>query len=323
MRHGLRRTGLILLAGGLTAVLVGPFLIPVPPLKGTFPAKTLADDDSEFIDINGLSVHLKKRGQGEPVFVLLHGFAASLYSWQRVMEPFSQLGSVIAYDRPGFGLSEHPLLWQGENPYSAEAQTELVVSLLDHFQVKQAILVGSSAGGSVSIRVALQHPERVAGLVLVDAAVYVSGHVPVWLSPILSTPQMRHLGPLIARQIKRLGPRMVEMAWHDPSRLSDDLLELYRKPYQVENWDKALWEFTQANQFNELPKHLSELAVPSLVITGDDDQIVPTANSIRLAGELPRASLKVIENCGHLPHEELPEQFMQAVRSFLETLPEG
>jgi pimeloyl-ACP methyl ester carboxylesterase len=322
MKHKLRRTGMILFAGSLTAVLAGPFLIPVPPLKGTFPAKTLADDDSEFIDINGVNVHLKKRGQGKPVFLLLHGFAASLYSWQRVMEPFSQLGMVIAFDRPGFGLSEHPLGWQGKNPYSADAQTELVVGLLDHFQVDQAILVGSSAGGSISMRVALQHPQRVAGLVLVDAAVYVGSHAPRWLSPIFSTPQMHHLGPLIARQITRLGPRLIDIAWHDPSRMSDEMLELYRKPYQVEDWDNALWELTLANRQNDLPKHLSEIDLPTLVITGDDDSIVPTADSIRLAGELPHASLKVIQDCGHLPHEEQPEEFMQAVRSFLETLPE-
>ena len=106
----------------------------------------------------------KAWGKGEPVFVLLHGFAASLYSWQAVMEPFSQLGTVIAFDRPGFGLSEHPLTWQGQNPYSPEAQVELVIGLLDHFGVEQAILVGNSAGGTVSMQVALAHPERVSAL---------------------------------------------------------------------------------------------------------------------------------------------------------------
>jgi pimeloyl-ACP methyl ester carboxylesterase len=314
---------MIMFAGGLTAVLVGPFLIPVPPLKGTFPPKELADDDAEFIDIHGMSIHLKKSGQGKPVFLLLHGFAASLYSWHRVMEPFSQLGTVIAYDRPGFGLSEHPLHWQGKNPYSAETQVDLVIGLLDYFQVDQAILVGSSAGGSVSMRVALRHPERVAGLVLVDAAVYVGSRAPAWLFPLFSTPQMRHLGPLAARQIMRLGPRLIEMAWHEPSRLPAEMLELYQKPYKVENWDKALWEFTQANRENDLPQHLNEINLPTLVITGDDDRIVPTADSIRLAGELPDATLTVVEDCGHLPHEEQPEAFMEAVRSFLETISEG
>ena len=323
MRHILRRTGMLMLAGGLTAVLVGPFLIPVPPLRGTFPPEDLADDDSEFMDICGVNIHLKKKGQGKPVFLLLHGFAASLYSWQRVMEPFSQLGSVIAYDRPGFGLSEHPLHWQGKNPYRADTQVDLVTGLLDHLQVDKVILVGSSAGGSVAMRVALAYPERVACLVLVDAAVYVGSHTPEWLHPLLSTPQMRHLGPLIARQISRLGFRLIDMAWHDPSRVPGEMLDLYQKPYQVENWDKALWEFTQANQVNDLPLHVNEINQPTLVITGDDDRIVPTADSIRLANELPNASLQVIEDCGHLPHEEQPAAFMEAVRNFIETIPQG
>ena len=165
------------LAGGLTALLVGPFLIPVPPLKGTFQPRELADDDSEFIEINGLDIHVKRMGQGEPVFLLLHGFAASLYSWHAVMEPLSQLGTVIAFDRPGFGLSEHPLTWKGRNPYSSEAQVELVISLLNHFGVEKAILVGNSAGGTVSMQVALMHPERVTALILVDPAVYIGKRV--------------------------------------------------------------------------------------------------------------------------------------------------
>jgi hypothetical protein len=149
MSHRLRRRGLFVLAGGLTVLLVGPLLIPVPPLKETFPPEALGDDDSQFIKINGQDMHVKKMGQGEPVFLLLHGFASSLYSWHAVMQPLSQFGTVIAFDRTGFGLSERPLTWQGQNPYRAETQVELAVGLLDHFDVQQAILVGNSAGGTV------------------------------------------------------------------------------------------------------------------------------------------------------------------------------
>jgi pimeloyl-ACP methyl ester carboxylesterase len=320
MRHALRRAGLLALTGDVAAVLVGPFLIPVPPLKGTYPPQSLGDDDSEFIDINGLTIHVKKMGQGEPVFILLHGFAASLYSWQIVMEPLSQLGTVIAYDRPGFGLSEHPLIWQGKNPYSAEAQVELVLGLLDHFGVKQAILVGNSAGGTVSMQVALAHPERVSALVLVDAAIYQGGGTPGWLHPLLATPQMRHLGPLIARQILSHGQDLIKLAWHDPSQLPPEMLQLYPKPFQVENWDKALWEFTLANHTTDLPEHLDEITLPVLVVTGDDDRIVPTSDSIRLAGELPNAKLEMITDCGHLPHEEQPQVFMKVVSDFIKEI---
>ena len=317
------RTGRIILgmiSFLLLLLLVGPFLVPVPPLQGTLPPQALADADSQFIQINGLELHVKTLGQGEPVFVLLHGFGASLYSWQPVMEPFSQHGTLIAFDRPAFGLTERPLSWEGQNPYSPEAQVALVVGLLDHFAVEQAILVGNSAGGTVAMQVALAYPERVSALILVDPAVYSGGGAPAWIRPLLRTPQMRHLGPLVARQIQTRGPQLVELAWHDPSQITPETIALYQKPLQVDNWDKALWEFTLASRASGLADRLAEFTLPVLVITGDDDRIVPTADSIRLAGELPAASLVVIPQAGHVPHEERPDLFMQAVNAFLETL---
>jgi pimeloyl-ACP methyl ester carboxylesterase len=316
----MKRTGLIVLAGGLTMMLVGPLLIPVAPLKGTFPPRELADDDSEFINLNGLDIHVKKKGQGGPVFVLLHGFAASLYSWQPVMESLSQLGTVIAYDRPGFGLSEHPISWQGENPYSSEVQIELVFALLDHFGIEKAILVGNSAGGTVAMQAALAHPDRVSALILVDPAVYSGGGAPGWVQPVLATPQMRRLGPLVTRQILRRGRELIKLAWHNPERLQPEMVENYLKPFKVQNWDKAFWEFTLASRPTDLARHLSELSMPTLVITGDDDRIVPTKESLRLVNELPNANLALIEEAGHVPHEEQPEKFMEAVAEFIKQL---
>jgi pimeloyl-ACP methyl ester carboxylesterase len=314
---------IILVVSGvlLLLALVGPFLVPVPSLENTVSPQALADPDSQFIEINGLEVHVKTLGQGEPVFVLLHGFGASLYSWQAVMEPFSQHGMVIAFDRPAFGLTERPLTWEGTNPYSPEAQIALVIGLLDHFDVRQAILVGNSAGGTVAMQVALAYPERVTALILVDPAVYSGGGAPALVRPLLATPQMRHLGPLIARQIQARGPELIELAWHDPSLIQPETLELYKKPLQVNNWDKALWELTTVSRASGLAEQLSEFSLPVLVITGDDDRIVPTADSIRLAGELPNAELVVIPEAGHVPHEERPGEFMQAIEAFLSSLP--
>jgi pimeloyl-ACP methyl ester carboxylesterase len=317
MKHTIKCAGLFVLAGGLTVMLVGPLLIPVPPLKGTFPPHELADDDSEFIEVNGLDIHVKKSGQGELVFVLLHGFAASLYSWHAVMEPLSRLGMVIAYDRPGFGLSEHPLTWQGQNPNSAETQVELVIGLLDYYGIKQAVLVGNSAGGTVALQAGLAHPERILALILVDPAVYHGGGAPGWLRPLMASPQMRRLGPLVTRQILTRGRDLIKLAWHNPDRLPPEMEEYYLKPFEVNNWDKALWEFTLASRPTDLHLRLSELIMPTLVITGDDDRIVPTKDSLRLASELPNASLDIIQNSGHVPHEEQPQAFMDVVIHFV------
>jgi pimeloyl-ACP methyl ester carboxylesterase len=314
---------MLALMGGLTMLVVGPLLIPVPPLKGTFTSRELADDDSEFIQLDGLDIHVKRMGQGEPVFVLLHGFAASLYSWQAVMPYLSQMGTVIAYDRPGFGLSARPMAWEGDNPYGSAAQVEQLNALLDHYGIEQAILVGNSAGGAIAMQAALAYPERVSGLVLVDPIVYRGGGAPTWLRPVLATPQMRRLGPLFTRQILSRGRDLIKLAWHDPSQLTPEMEEYYLKPYKTENWDKALWEFTLASQPTGLTKRLKELSLPILVVTGDDDRIVPTADSIRLANELPNASIKVIKNAGHVPHEEKPEEFLDAFSEFISQMNSG
>ena len=122
------------------------------------------------------------------------------------------------------------------------------------------------------------------------------------------------------RQIQVRGPQMIELAWHDPSKLQPETIELYKKPLQVENWDKALWEMTLASRASGLAARLDEFTLPTLVITGDDDRIVPTADTIRLAGELPNAALVVITSAGHVPHEEQPAAFMEAVTNFLSTI---
>ncbi len=303
----------------LLALLVGPFLVPVPPLEGTVSERELADPDSQFIPVGELTIHYKEMGAGEPVFILLHGFGASAFSWREVMAPFSELGRVIAYDRPAFGLTSRPMPgeWKGENPYSPESQAAIVVGLMDALGIEKAYLVGNSAGGTVSVYTALTYPERVSGLILVDAAIYTGGGSPAWARPFLGTPQMRHLGPLLARQIATSGDDFIRTAFHDPSLVTPEILAGYRKPLQANNWDRALWELTAASRPLGLAERLDELNLPVLVLTGDDDRIVPTEESIRLGGEISGATLVVIPNAGHLPHEEKPQEFMQAVRDFL------
>jgi len=310
--------GLLIALGALLIILlVGPFLVPVPPLEGTVPPERLADPDSRFIEVNGITVHYKMAGSGRPAFILLHGFAASTFSWREVIGPMSEWGTVVAFDRPGFGLTERPLQWTGRSPYSPESQSDLTVGLMDALGIERAVLVGNSAGGTLAILTALTYPERVEALVLVDPAVYVRGMTPAWLRPFLNTPQMRHLGPLLARQIQDWGVDFARSAWHDPEKLTPEIWEGYTKPLRAENWDRALWEVTRASRPLGLETRLGEVRVPVLVITGDDDRIVPTQQSVRLAGEIPGAQLVVIPECGHVPQEECPGPFLEAVEAFL------
>ena len=98
---------------------------------------------------------------------------------------------MVAFDRPAFGLTERPMpgdFPNGVNPYTADAQADLTVGLMDELGIEQAVLVGNSAGGTIAAHTALRYPERVKALVLVDAAIYGGGGSPSWARPLLTTP---------------------------------------------------------------------------------------------------------------------------------------
>lgn len=306
----------------LLILFIGPFLIPIPALKGVVSPDRLADPDSQFIQVNGLKVHYKIYGQGEPVMVLLHGFGASLFSWREVTESLSKLGTVIIYDRPAFGLTERPVNGDmvNENPYSNEYQDKLLVGLLDVLKINRAILIGNSAGGTVSVQTALNYPERVSELILVDAAIIDSGGYPQWISWIFKVPQVNRLGPLLMRNIKSWGLTLLSSAWHDPSRITQVIIDGYEKPLNVENWDQALWELVKSSKSINIIDKIADLKLPVLILSGDDDRIIPTRDSIKLQEGIANAELKIFKGCGHVPQEECPGEFLDSVISFVKRL---
>ncbi len=311
------------MAGVVSLCATVPFLIPVPRLEDTLPAEDIADPDSHFIEIDDLQVHYKISGEGEPAIVLLHGFASSTFAWREAMEPLSSYGTVIAFDRTGFGLTERPLRddWEGESPYSADAHAELTIDVIEALGFDQAVLIGNSAGGSIAIDVARNYPDRISALVLVDAAVYYEPGPPSWAMWILQTPQFKRLAPLFVRSLADHGEVLLDFAWHDPSLVTPEIWEGYIKPTRIHNWDTAFCQLMLTSNPPHLEDTVSELTMPVLVVTGDDDRVVPTQHSIRLASEIPGAELAIIEDCGHLPQEECPEAFLHAVTAFLSALP--
>ncbi len=306
----------------LLLLAVGPFLIPVPPLQGLKPPRALADPDSQFITVEGVEIHYKEQGTGPRAFLLLHGFGASTFTWREVMSGFAAHGRVIAFDRPGYGLSQRllPGDWTGDNPYTPESQARQIIALMDALGIQQAVLVGNSAGGTISVFTYLSYPKRVEALILLDPAIYSGGGAPAFIRPLLNLPQVRHIGPLISRSLIGDPQNLLNLAWHDPSQITPEILAGYAKAYQVENWDKALWEFTLASRDLDLNARLGDIRIPTLVITGNDDRIVPTQQSVTLASEIANADLIVLPACGHVPQEECPAGVLEAVNLFITRL---
>jgi len=313
------RRGLIgALSALLIVVLVGPFLIPVPPLEDTVPPHELADADSRFLVVDGVDVHFKTIGHGTSAFLLLHGFGASTFTWHAVWQDLGLLGRTVAYDRPGFGLTSRPVVGSGSNPYAGQTQPAIALALLDALHIDRAILIGNSAGGRVAVDIALAAPERVRALVLISPAIGTGGPSLGWLRPLMHTPQLDRLGPWFVRSIRDTGLDVMARAWHEPERLTDAVIAGYRRPLGAHDWDRALWEVTRAPRQPLTDAELGSLSgLPTLVVTGDDDRIVAPDVSERAAAAIPDSRFEVIQQCGHVPQEECPEAFMNLMRRFL------
>lgn len=302
-------------------ITLGPFLVPVSALGDQVTEAELTDSDSKFIEVNTVTVHYKEMGEGKTTFILLHGFGASTYSWREVMDDFAQRGRVIAYDRPAFGLTERPMPedWI-KNPYGMKANVELLHGLLDTFGITKAVLVGNSAGGGVAVAFALEYPQRVESLILVDPGVGggYGPQFPAWGLPLMWTPQMRHLGPLMMRDYQESLPNTIQREWFDESKLTDTIKQEYLNLLRIRNWDRAFYELTFAPAYPELRPLLPELTVPASIIAGAEDRLIRTWYFEAISQEIP-APLVLLSQCGHVPHEECPEIFMLEVQKILDS----
>lgn len=310
-------------------LLFGPFAVPVPPLEGLTSAESLAGQESQFVDIpfegtDGIHTHYMLDGAGSRNFLLLHGFGSNLYTWDRVFPRFAQQGRTLSYDRPAFGLSERLVDgdWTGPNPYAPASTRDQAVAVMNQFDMGRAVLVGNSAGGRLAVEIALAYPERVEALILSSPAIYSGEGAPAFINLIADTPQMDHLGPLISRFFQAQGENLLDLAYYDTSLLSPQEAEEAAIGFRVENWDRAFWEFTAASGSDDLSPRLIGISVPTLIIHGEADEIVPVEESRQLAEAIPGAELLVIPSCGHVSHQECDAAFWAAVETFLAGLDE-
>jgi pimeloyl-ACP methyl ester carboxylesterase len=310
--------------GLLGILLIGPFLIPVNT-SGTLTKEQAANEiwngESKWIELAGHEVHFVEAGDPESdrLIVLLHGFGASAYSYRDVLEPLATLGHVIAYDRAAFGFTERPTTWE-INPYGAEGQLQVLDELITEFgQGKEVFLVGHSAGGNLAASYTVDNQDKLAGSVLYAPAVLGrGGGGPSWLNWIYSIPQLNHIGPLLVSSIATNGLDLLYRSYNDPDSVTEQTLAGYTQPLKVAGWERAFWEFNRAPRNTGISERLSEIRIPTLVLTGDNDLVVATADSITVAGLISGSELVIIPQTGHLPNEESPEEFARAVIDFVE-----
>ncbi len=281
-----------------------------------------ADPPQIFLEVNGIRLHYQRLGSGEPLIVLVHGSFLSLDSWSAIQGSLAELGTVVAFDRPGFGASDRPLPGSDRSSmalYSAEAQARLLADLIPALGFEQAVLIGNSTGGTLAVLAALVHPERVSALVLIDAMVYsgyATSEVPAPVRSLMSAAKPL-FGLLMGFAIDRLFAKVMRRFWYRHERLSAERIAQLKANLMQGPWRESFVELFLATRHLNLEQRLIGLRLPTLVITGDHDRAVKPEESRRLAQAIPGARLCVIPEAGHLPHEEQPEAVLEAIRTFL------
>ncbi|MCB1635498.1 MAG: alpha/beta hydrolase [Xanthomonadales bacterium] len=273
---------------------------------------------SQFIDLQGMRVHLRDQGPADdPIpLLLLHGTSASLHTWEGWASSLADDQRVISVDLPGFGLT-------GPDPdrdYRIERYVDFVRALLDRLRIEQAMIAGNSLGGWIAWETALTHPGRVHGLVLVDSAGY--GTVPKDIPLAFQLARRPWLRPLLERLLPRpLVRRSVEQVYGDPTRISAELVDRYFELSLREGNRQAL--FDRFNQGLGSPDNRSRIAAitqPTLILWGSEDQLIPPADGERFAADIAGSQLRLLPGLGHVPHEEDPAATLAAVRPFLQQI---
>ena len=250
--------------------------------------------------------------------ILLHGLGASLSVWAENIGPLSEVGAVYAVDLPGHGKSDKPfgLL------YDSMAGGHFLVSLMDALGLSRAVLVGNSAGGLVASWCAVNYPDRVSGLMLVDTA-GLDRNMPWFLR--LST--LPGLGELLHSPPMLSGRSMVKSIFHETRpeyvRLLDDLMDVRHKP-EVK---RAMLESIRSGiTIRGLKRKLVALTAlcgldkPVMFIWGREDRILLASHAQRALNGRSLGPIHVIPNAGHWPMLEQPDEFNSLAASFIEEI---
>lgn len=305
MNRSLLVTGLLLAATLALAIWLWTPDRPIERLEARY-----ADGPEDFFELAGTRIHIRDSGPREaPAIILLHGFGASLHTWEPWADALAEEFRVIRFDLPGGGLSGP----DATGDYSDARSMEILRALMSDFGLARASLVGNSMGGRIAWRFAAEYPERVERLVLISPDGFaspgfeygVAPEVPGWLGV------MRYILPRSALRAN------LKVAYADPQTLTAEAVTRYHDLLRAPGNRQALLD--RMGQVVLVPPEplLRRIEAPVLLLWGELDGMIPVANADDYLAALPDARLVSFADLGHVPHEEAPARTLVPVRAFL------
>ncbi|HEX8286661.1 MAG TPA: alpha/beta hydrolase [Pyrinomonadaceae bacterium] len=304
------------LGGAVGAIVAWKFLARASEVNWEKVAdKVHHPEHSHFIEVDGATIHYQEFGEkNNPTLILIHGFTASTYVWHSVAPRFAGEGfHVIAVDLLGFGYSEKPASFE----YTIEAQARMIARLMNRLGIGTATIVGSSYGGAVAATVALDYPERVEKLVLVDAVINddPKSHPVLRLASIPGVGEL--VTPFLVDSKRFLKKRMqATIAPVNHHLITKDRIDSVIRPLNAANAHRSVLQTSRNWNANRIEKDAQYIKQPTLIVWGEQDQVIPLECGEKLYGSILNSRFVILKNCGHVPQEEKSDLFAELVTGF-------
>lgn len=312
----LRRTLAVILT--IVAVLAAGWLalrradIPYDTLETIY-----STPDTQFMTLDdGLKVHYTDTGpKDRSTLVLVHGFSASLHTWEAWKTSLEVDYRVITLDLPGHGLT------RADEPIqpTIERFADVVHEVTQDLGVQRFTLAGNSMGGNTAWSYALAFPETLEGLILVDASGWPETDEENENSPFIFTLLANPVARTVMKDLDMtsLTRSGLEDSYTDQSFVTDELVERYVALSRAPGHRETLLGIMAGERVEATAENLSVINVPTLVMWGRDDNLVPVSSAQKFADAIPGATQVIYDGVGHLPQEEEAEQSIEDVRAFM------
>jgi pimeloyl-ACP methyl ester carboxylesterase len=255
-------------------------------------------------------------GSGDPILAL-HGLGASVYTWRKLVEPLAKNNELVLIDLKGAGKSPKP----HDNRYSIQEQADLILQFILEHDLKNLTLMGNSYGGAVSLLVALKLIEeksnRLSKLILIDSGGY-NEDLP-WHLKLMRTPILGWLAIHIM-SAKSSARTVLRYSYYNKSLITRDQIAAYAGPIASPGGKYALLKTAQQaipKNINEITALYPTITVPTLILWGREDKVIPLKIGRKLDAAIPDSTLIILEKAGHVPQEEVPEETIPPILKFL------
>lgn len=267
--------------------------------------------NSQFVDWEGIKVHILEQGAGDQTVILIHGLGGALHEFNPLAEKLAKKYHVVSFDLPGFGLSDAPT----HTKDIQQVYVDFMDFIIENYANDSCYVIGNSMGGMIAWNTALLHPNEVQKLVLLAPAGYDMVEIAEKNAEWINQPQIKFLlakgaAPFIAKG-------NVEMCFYDDGQIDQYLVD---RKYGMMNKEGNLDYLRQLAGYKEFTdtSAIQQIQTPTLLIWGTEDEIIPYSHAARFHRDLPNNIFLTYEHCGHAPMLEELDKCAEDIMKFFE-----